>query len=212
MPMSEVTIPDSRLCVEATEVVREASPEYLFNHSLRSFYFASLLAARSGQDHDPEILYLGTILHDMGLVHGLHEPKRFEVVGADFAREYVLERGLDQQRAEVIWDIIALHSSAGIAEYKGNEVALAHLGISVDVVGIGLEQLTDDEIDTVLQIAPRLNFADDFLDLIAEHIRANPQVATFNFMDDIARHKLEHHSSPDFVEVFLGHPLRERDD
>ena len=88
-----------------------------------------------------EVLYLGTIMHDIGLVEGMiHEPRRFEVVGADFARSHLLEQGLDERRADVVWDVIALHSSVGIADYKGVEVALAHLGISVDVVGRGLEE------------------------------------------------------------------------
>jgi len=209
--IDRLRIPDSRLCAEATELVRESSPEYLFNHSLRSFYFASLLAERRKARLDVEVLYLGTIMHDIGLVEGLiREPRRFEVVGADFARRHVLEQGLDERRADIVWDAIALHSSVGIAEYKGAEVALAHLGISADVVGRGLEELTDEQIDSVLELAPRLSFADDFLDLLAEHIKANPHVSTFNFMDDVARHRIEHHASPNFVDVFLGHPLNER--
>jgi hypothetical protein len=204
-------IPDSRLCGEVTELVRESSPEYLFNHSLRSFYFASLLAERRKARLDVEVLYLGTIMHDMGLVEGMiHEPRRFEVVGADFARGHLLEHGLNEPRADTVWDIIALHSSVGIADYKGVEVALAHLGISVDVVGRGLDELTHEQVDSVLELAPRLSFTDDFLDLLTEHIKANPHVSMFNFMDDIARHRLDNHASPNFVEVFLGNPLNER--
>ena len=99
----QLRIPDSRLCAEVTELVRESSPEYLFNHSLRSFYFASLLAERRKTRLDVEVLYLGTIMHDIGLVEGMiHEPRRFEVVGADFARSHLLEQGLDEGRADVV--------------------------------------------------------------------------------------------------------------
>jgi hypothetical protein len=207
----QLRIPDSHLCAEVTELVRESSPEYLFNHSLRSFYFASLLPERRKTRLDVEVLYLGTIMHDIGLVEGMiHEPRRFEVVGADFARSHLLEQGLDERRADVVWDVIALHSSVGIADYKGVEVALAHLGISVDVVGRGLEELTDEQIESVLELAPRLRFTDDFLDLLAQHVKANPHVSMFNFLDDVARHRLEHHASPNFVDLFLENPLNER--
>ena len=136
-----VAAPDTRLCREAADLVREASPEYLFNHCLRSWHFAALLAERHGIAHDAEVLYLGTIMHDIGLVHGLREPIRFEVTGANHAREELTARGLDQPRAEIVWDLIALHTSVGIAEHKGPEVALAHMGISVDVVGRWAEEV-----------------------------------------------------------------------
>ena len=207
--IDRLKIPDSRLCTEVTNVVRAASPEHLFNHCLRSFYFALLLGERRKERPDLEVLYLGTIMHDMGLVEGLNEPKRFEVVGADLARDNLLERGFDERRAETVWDLIALHTSVGIAEYKGVEVGLAHLGITIDVIGLGLEHLSHEQVGAILELAPRLSFTDDILDLVTEHIQANPHVSFFNWMDSVARHRLEHHASPNFVDMLHGNPLNE---
>jgi hypothetical protein len=204
------TPPDTRLCREATELVQEASSELLFNHCLRSWCFAALLAERHAVSHDPEVLYLGTIMHDIGLVHGLREPVRFEVTGANHARAQLAERGLEPERAAVVWDLIALHTSVGIAEHAGPEVALGHMGISVDVVGRWVEDITPEELDAVLQLAPRAGFDDDFLPLIAEHVAANPHVSLFNWMDDIGRVYCAGHVSPDFTEVFAANPLGAR--
>jgi HD domain len=208
--MSVPAVPDTRLCREATELVREASPPHLFNHCLRSWHFAALLGERHAVAHDPEVLYLGTIMHDIGLVRGLREPVRFEVTGADVARSELTRRGLDAARAEIVWDLVALHTSVGIAEHKGPEVALAHMGISVDVVGRWAEDIEPAELDAVLELAPRVGFDDDFLALVAEHVRAHPHVATFNWMDGVGRDRCDGYASPDFVAIFHANPVGTR--
>jgi hypothetical protein len=202
--------PDTRLCRDATELVREASPEHLFNHCLRSWHFAALLAERDAVRHDAEVLYLGTIMHDIGLVHGLREPVRFEVTGANHAREELTARGLEPGRAAIVWDLIALHTSVGIAEHAGPEVALAHMGISVDVVGRWAEDIAPDELDAVLRIAPRAGFDEDFLPLVAQHVAANPHVSLFNWMDGVARVHCAGHVSPEFTEIFSANPVGAR--
>ena len=208
--MTAAVVPDTRLCRDATDMVREAGPEHLFNHCLRSWHFAALLAERQRVAHDAEVLYLGTIMHDIGLVHGLREPVRFEVTGANVARDELTARGLDDRRAAIVWDLIALHTSVGIAEHKGPEVALAHMGISVDVVGRWVEEIEPRELDAVLEIAPRVGFDDDFLDLVAEHVRAHPHVALFNWMDGIGRDRCEGYVSPEFVDTFHANPVGAR--
>jgi hypothetical protein len=205
-----VAPPDTRLCRDATELVRETSSELLFNHCLRSWHFAALLAERDVVAHDAEVLYLGTIMHDIGLVHGLHEPVRFEVTGANHARAHLTGQGLEPGRAAIVWDLIALHTSVGIAEHAGPEVALAHMGISVDVVGRWAEQVTPQELDAILALAPRAGFDEDFLPLVAEHVAANPHVSLFNWMDSVAQVHCAGHVSPAFTDVFAANPVGAR--
>jgi hypothetical protein len=199
--------PDTRLCREATELVREAGPGYLYNHALRSWLFGAVLAERHRVAHDAEVLYLGAIMHDIGLVRCLHDPIRFEVGGANHARAELTERGLDAGRADVVWDVIALHTSVGIAEHKGPEVALAHMGVSVDVTGRWVQDIPERELAAILELAPRAGFDERFLELIAEHIRANPHVAVFNFMESIGRRRCEGFAAPEFEDVFAANPV-----
>jgi hypothetical protein len=43
-----IGIPDTKLCREITELVRDTEPELLFNHSSRVYYFAALTGLRRG--------------------------------------------------------------------------------------------------------------------------------------------------------------------
>lgn len=68
--ISGVIIPESRLAREATELVRNTESPLLFNHSTRVYYFGSLAGKRLGLKFDPELLYVGEMFHDMGLIVG----------------------------------------------------------------------------------------------------------------------------------------------
>ena len=62
-----ITIPDSAMAIEATELVRDVSPPLLFHHSRRVYLFGSLQGQRLGLPADPELLYVGAMFHDLGL-------------------------------------------------------------------------------------------------------------------------------------------------
>ena len=78
----------------------------------------------AGEDYDDELLFLSCILHDIGLAAQADRGRRFEVDGAEAAVDLLRANGLEAARARLVWDAIALHTSAGIAEHRGNEVAL----------------------------------------------------------------------------------------
>jgi hypothetical protein len=88
--ISGIKLPDSQIAREATELVRQHEPEILFNHSVRVYLFGAMKGTRQNIKFDPELLYLAALFHDMGLVYAHHtETKRFEVDGADAAREFL---------------------------------------------------------------------------------------------------------------------------
>ena len=46
----------------------EVSPRFIANHSVRSYLFARELAAADGlTDYDDELVFLGCLLHDLGV-------------------------------------------------------------------------------------------------------------------------------------------------
>src|SRR6201993_4395160 len=88
--ISGVTIPDSKLAREATELVRDTEPPLLFNHSTRVYYFGSLAGKKRGLKFDPEMLYVGAMFHDMGLTPRYRsKADRFEVDSANTARNFL---------------------------------------------------------------------------------------------------------------------------
>src|ERR1700685_3690819 len=90
-----VMIPDSKLPREATELVRDTESPLLFNHSSRVYYFGALAGKRRDLKFDPELLYAGAMFHDMGLTprHSSAQ-ERFEVDGANAARDFLRSRGI----------------------------------------------------------------------------------------------------------------------
>lgn len=203
-----ITIPDSELARGAEDLVRETSPPYLFNHCARTFVFGALAAKRAGIEHDAEASYVAAILHDLGLVPPYADDRRFEVSGADAARAFVLQRGFPERRAERVWDAVALHAQTGIAAAKGAEVAMVHLGVSVDVVGVGYENLPADLIRETVAAYPRLHFKKQMQDTLIAAANRNPGAYVLSWMADAIR---EHDIAPlpTFERLLFGAPFDE---
>ncbi len=94
-PIAGIQIPDSALARDATEFVQDTSTQLLYDHSRRVFLWGSLLGQERGLTFDPELLYIGAMFHDVGLVEGHRsEHDRFEVDGANAAREFLRAHGV----------------------------------------------------------------------------------------------------------------------
>ena len=202
-----IRIPDSRLAKEASALVAEVSPDYLEGHCRRSHVFSALLGQALGMDYDEELLYLCTVLHDLGLTERYAAGERLEVSGARAAADFARSHGLPDDRVGVLWDAVALHASTGIADAKGGEVALAHFGIAVDVIGLRRELLSDEAFDAVVAAFPRHNFKKCFHELLIDHATRNPTAYLFTwFHESLRAHVCP---VPTFDEVFFGSPFTE---
>ena len=124
-----ITVIDTPLITRALDYARIHSEPFLFNHAVRSWLFAVRLGQLQGVPHDAEVVAVGTLLHDLGLTNSFTGPKRFEIEGADAARAFAREHGLDDRRVQLIWDSVALNSTPSIGLYKEAEVALCTAGI-----------------------------------------------------------------------------------
>src|SRR3982074_2076913 len=107
--ISGVTVPDSKLAREATELVRDTESPLLFNHSSRVYYFGSLAGKRRGLKFDPQLLYIAAMFHDMGLTPQYRSKSdRFEVDGANSARAFLRQLNIPQQEIDTVREVIAL--------------------------------------------------------------------------------------------------------
>jgi hypothetical protein len=162
-------IPDGKFARAAREYAVTHEEPFLFNHSVRSYLFATAVA-RARQlapdvDYDDQLLFGACVMHDIGLADGHDHGQRFEVDGADVAVEFLTARGLEPSRADIVWQAIALHTSAGIADRRGPEVALTRAGIGVDF-GVGAEAVEDALAAEIHQALPRLEMARRLTDAI----------------------------------------------
>jgi hypothetical protein len=186
MTIAGIAIPDSALAREATEFVRDASTQLLFDHSRRVFLWASLQAELLSLDHDAELLYVGAMFHDLGLVEShrsAHE--RFEIDGANAARAFLERHSLPEEQVMTVWESIALHTTRQVTDYKQPEVRLVALGVQYDVLGLRFDALTAKQRDAVLAAHPRINFKTGMIDALAAGVRNKPETAAGTMMTDI---------------------------
>ena len=203
-----IRIPDSTLAKEATDLVREIESDLLYHHSVRVFVFGSLQGQRRALKYDPELLYVGAMFHDVGLVEG-HRSKsdRFEVDGANAAREFLRQRGIPAEDVRVVWDAIALHTTPGIPEHKEPEVALVTAGVELDVLGLGYDDITAAQRDEVLSALPRVDFKQQIIQAFGAGIAHKPQTAFGNVKADVLERTLPGYQRPNFCEAILASPF-----
>jgi hypothetical protein len=185
-----IALVDSKWARLATELARDTSPDYLFNHAARTFLFGALIGNANNLKFDSEILYLACILHDLGLTERFAGPLPFEIQGAQAARAFLTNNGLPNDQANVVWDGIAMHPSA-IASFKQPEIALVSAGAGADVVGSGLEKIPENAKAAVAHAFPRLDFKHAFVKTCAGIVRQFPGGASRSFMRDIGERNVE---------------------
>ena len=155
-PVAGVTIPDSKLAREVTELVRDTEPPLLFHHSSRVYYWGALTGKRRGVHFDSELLYAGAMFHDMGLTpQYASADKRFEVDGANTARDFLRSRGIAERDIEMVWTAIALHTTPGVPPHMHPVIALVTAGVEMDVLGIAFSEFTEAEHEAVVRAHPR---------------------------------------------------------
>jgi hypothetical protein len=148
----------------------------LFNHSVRVYMFGAMKGMRQNLKFDCELLYVAALFHDMGLVDSHStETKRFEVDGADAAREFLRSNGIPEPKADLVWQAIALHTTPGIPQYMRSEIALTNAGVLVDVVGIGYDEYTPEQRGGVIAAFPRGDFKNEFIQVQTRSALKKPQ-------------------------------------
>src|SRR6201989_2554032 len=171
-----VPIPDSALAREATELVRDASTQLLFDHSRRVFLWASLQGDRLGLDYDTELLYVGAMFHDLGLVEGHRsEHERFEIDGANAARVFLERHELPEAAVMTVWEAIALHTTPEVPRYKQPEVRLVTLGVEYDVLGLHFDELSPAQSQQGLAAHPRTGFKTGVGEAFSARVRDKPE-------------------------------------
>lgn len=203
-----VTIPDSAMARDATGLVSGAADELLFGHSRRSYLWAMLHGRRRGIEPDPELLYVAAMFHDLGLTPRYRTTdQRFELDGADAARDFLAGHGCPQTVIRTVWLAIALHSTPEIPDRLEPEIALLIAGVATDVVGAGADALTPDEITEVCAAHPRTNFPDGMLRAFHEGMTERPQT-TFGTMNaDVLAHFDPDFTRIDLVDLVVNNPL-----
>lgn len=207
--LAGVAVPDTPLISRAIDFARERSEPYLFNHVMRSWLFAARLAQRKQTAHDGEVLAVTTILHDLGLTEVFNGPLRFEVEGANAAHAFARKEGMDNRRAQLIWDGVALNSTPSISLYKEAEVALATMGIGLDWGGWGYDALTDSEMAAIVEAFPRLGMKERFTKAVCRIVETRPATTYDNFARDFGERFVPGYKPASTVDYLLNAPFQD---
>jgi hypothetical protein len=191
LSIAGVSIPDSKLAAEATELVRDTATPLLFHHSSRVYYFGALAGQQRDLRFDPELLYVGAMFHDMGLTrrHG-SATERFEVDGANAARDFLRAHRMSQQDIDVVWTAIALHTTPGIPQHMHPVIALVTAGVEMDVLGLTYSEYAAAEREAVVRAHPRTpHFKEDIIQAFYDGIKHKPQTTFGNVKADVLADK-----------------------
>jgi hypothetical protein len=209
MVLAGIEVPDTALVRDAIDLSRSLSEPYLFNHVMRSWLFGILLSEGAELAPNPELLAVSAVLHDLGLTDRYTAENRFEVDGANAARAFLKDRGISAQQMQVVWDAIALHTTPSIALHKEPEVAMTHSGITVDVIGIGLNRIPQDKQRAILTEFPRLAFKNQFKTCLCNVVRQKPASSFDNVLRDFGSRYVEGFAAPSFAGLFADAPFSE---
>src|SRR5689334_21472216 len=151
--------PDTALAQEAEAFVLGCSPLSLVNHCRRTYLFGATLLDQAGRSYDAEVLYLASILHDLGLTEAWEDGVTpFEKRGAEVAAAHLEQWGAQPRVTDLASEAIALHLKASSAEDPRPEVAGVSIGAGVDVLGLRLDELPANFVAQILEEHPRLGF------------------------------------------------------
>jgi hypothetical protein len=190
-----LAVPDTPLAKAAGELSWTECPDFLFNHCMRSFAFASLYARQmnwtvhgpqdSGPEdsgYDAEVIFIAVALDDLGLLPKYRRfDKTFEEAGAIAAQQFLVERQFAPKGTHEVCEGIRLH--AGQAKGQVPSIALIMYGTAIDVFGTNGRLPKGDEnpadralIDAALAAFRRLDFKRAFTAQLTGHLdylRAN---------------------------------------
>jgi hypothetical protein len=203
-----IRIPDSKLAREATDLAHEHGTPLLLAHSLRVYLFGAIQGRRRGWDFDHELFYVGAMFHDLGLTPRYRSrDHRFEVDGANAARDFLRANGIDEGPAGLVWDAIALHTTPEIPWHKRPEIALLNGGTAADVIGRGLDEIPAGDREAVLAVYPRADFACGIIRAFVDGLADRPATAFGTFNADLLERGLPGYHRPNFCDLIVANPL-----
>src|SRR6202012_5358658 len=149
--------------------------------------FGALAGQRRGLEFDAELLYVGAMFHDLGLVPAYASAtERFEVDGANAARDFLASWKVPEAAIEQVWDAIALHTTPGIPKHKKPVVALVTAGVAKEGLGLEYDAFTAEQREEVCACHPRGHgFKNGIIDAFARGTLQKPETTFGNVKADV---------------------------
>ena len=184
--LERIRPPETPTAQAAAQLCAEASSEAIANHAFRTYLWARLLALRDGVRYDDELLYVASVLHDLGLTErfwGRDGSACFSVDGGEAAREFASASGWPRARADALAEALVLHLNVQVRDRQGVEARLMQSGTTLDVTGARLGGLGRETAAAVVARHPRLGLKSEFAEWFRKEIAHRPD-ARLAFLDE----------------------------
>lgn len=203
--LNKIIVPDSKIVTEAQDLVHEFGNELIWNHSNRVYLFGAIKGEQDRLKYDHELLYISALFHDLGLTNQYSsDDLRFEVDGANAAKQFLETHNFNQSDIQLVWDAIALHTTIGIAEHKEDNVALLFHGVGMDVMGDNFEQYNDDVRKAIVEKFPRNDFKRDIIQAFYDGFKHKPETTFGNIKADVVKHFNPDYEHKNFCSCILN--------
>jgi hypothetical protein len=163
MRLTDIPVPETPVATLALEVSRRFSSDAELNHCRRSYLWAASYAGLNGIEFDQELLFVASMLHDLGL-----EPEfdshtlPFEEAGGHVAWVFAAGAGWPAARRERASQIVVRHMWDDVDLAFDPESHLLALATSLDISGARPQDWPAPLRAEVVAEIPRLALAAEF--------------------------------------------------
>lgn len=197
MDFADIVVPDTAACRTALEVATEYHTPSLLNHSVRAYLFAAIHAELNGIAFDAELLYVSSMLHDLGLTKEFDSHTvPFEAAGGHVAWVFGAGAGWPAARRRRAAEVIIRHMWAEVDVDEDPEGHLLELSTGMDISGRRTDEIPAPLRAEALARYPRLEIAKEFTACITEQGTRKPGSIAGGFVragaaERIARNPLD---------------------
>ena len=197
MRLADVPHPSTAVAEQALEVCTAYSSTALLHHCRRSYVWAAAYAVEHGIDIDTELLFVATMLHDIGLTPSFdNHAVPFEVAGGHVAWVFGAGAGWPVARRHRAAEIIVKHMWDSVDVDEDAEGYLLEIATGLDISGANPEWWPADLRAEVLADFPRLGLGPEFTACFAAEAARKPDSSAASAMANgiagrIARNTLD---------------------
>ena len=151
--------PSTPATLEARAQLAKLAPDYIVNHSERTYLLSRLLANPADQPLDAEMLYIASLAHDVGLCRSTEatcNAQCFSIRSAKWAADIASACAWGNERVRKLAEAITLHLNGCVPPRMGIEAHLMMRGVLLDATGIGASRVNPATLENLFDRIPRL--------------------------------------------------------
>lgn len=175
MVLDALELPDSPVCAAALEVATAYCSPALLNHSVRAYIWAAAHGRRQGTAFDPELLYVGSMFHDIALMPEFDSHSvGFDHASGHVAWVFAAGAGWPVARRRRLVEVVVSHMLDSVDVETDPEGHLLERSTSMDISGRHMDDFPVSFKTEVLRRYPRAGIADEFLACFRDQAERKP--------------------------------------